>query len=119
MVYITQNDMADVIAEDERLAGKSPASLELLISASKELIDDYCNKEFMEPIPAIVKVVNMELVRAMAADPTKQSESVKDYTYQANKDAYKQILSKLSHLVVHSDPPDELPAGKKLRASLI
>lgn len=101
MDYITVNELKELI-DSEKIEGKSETSLKLLIDSGKELIDWYCKKQFEETIPSTVKVVNMELVRAMLNDNSKESENIEGYSYKNNPKAYEQILKRLDSLVSDS-----------------
>lgn len=113
--YITVNELKELI-DSEKIEGKSEASLKLLIGSGKELIDWYCKKQFEEIVPNTVKVVNMELVRAMLNDNSKESENVEGYSYKNNPKVYEQILKKLDSLVGDSAG---WPQKRKIRSMVI
>lgn len=115
MGYITVEELVELI-DSEKVEGKSPASLQLLIDSGKELIDRYCGKEFTDAIPSTVKVVNMELVRAMLNDTSKESETIEGYSYKNNPKAYEQILQKLDNFT--SDTAG-WPKKRNIRAQVI
>lgn len=106
MSYISTDELKDLIS-NENIFLKSDVALEVLISSGKELIDNYCGKEFIEPIPSTVKVVNVELVNVMVNDSSKESETNGDYSYKANSKAYEQILKKLDGFLTSSEPVDK------------
>lgn len=106
MDYLYIDELKDLIT-NEKLFLKSDTSLKILIASGKELIDNYCGKEFTEPIPSTVKVVNVELVNVMLNDSSKESESSGDYTYKANSKAYEQILKKLDGFISTSEPQNK------------
>lgn len=105
--YVSGKDLMDrtgewvgIIPIDD-LAELSEPSLDNLLAAGRELIDAYCQQAFDEPgktIPYIVKLVNVQLVSAMLSDPSKAAESIKDYSYDNNFQAFSHILSRLDFL---------------------
>lgn len=107
IVYVTGKDLlndgeyAGIIPADD-LAELSETALDNLLAAGKEMIDAYCQKSFAE-IPYIVKLVNVQLVSAMLADPSKTAESIGDYSYDNNKDSFTSILSRLNFLKVEGE----------------
>lgn len=76
-------------------AGVSDSVLNVLIEVAKNLITAYTGKTFGEPIPAIVKLVTMQLVAAFLQDPSYKSESIADYSYTINDSRFKLILGLL------------------------
>lgn len=106
MAYLTIAELKDLIVND-RLILKTDTALNVLITSGKELIDNYYGKEFMEPVPSTVKVVNAELVNVMLNDNSKESESNGDYSYKANSKAYEQILKKLDGFISDPEPTNK------------
>lgn len=106
MIYVTTTELKDLVT-NENMFLKSDTALEILIASGKELIDNYSGKEFQEPLPSTVKVVNAELVNVMLNDSSKESESNGDYSYKANSKAYEQILKKLDGFLTSSEPVDK------------
>lgn len=110
-------NFAGVIPMDD-LADLSEAALENLLAAGREMIDAYCQQSFgEEEIPYIVKLVNVQLVAAILSDPSKTAESIEDYSYDNNLNAFSDILSRLNFLKVG----DETICGRKksIRARVI
>ena len=111
-------EFAGLISADD-LAELSEAALDNLLSAGKEMIDAYCQQGFGEnkEIPYIVKLVNVQLVSAILSDPSKTAESIEDYSYDNNLNAFSNILSRLNFLKVG----DETISGRKksIRAKVI
>ncbi|WP_368490838.1 hypothetical protein [Clostridium sp. BJN0013] len=103
MDYITLEELKDIVANDHMVL-KSDTALKLLIDTGKEIIDNYCGKEFTEPIPSTVKVVNAEIVNVLLNDSSKESESNGDYSYKVNSKAYEQILKKLDGFFGNPEP---------------
>ena len=60
-------------------------------------------------IPYIVKLVNVQLVSAILSDPSKTTESINDYSYNNNLNAFSYILSRLNFLRVG----EETISGRK------
>lgn len=111
-------DFAGLIPSDD-LAELSEAALDNLLAAGKEMIDAYCQQSFGEgkEVPYIVKLVNAQLVSAILSDPSKTAESIEDYSYDNNLNAFSNILSRLNFLKVG----DETICGrrKSIRAKVI
>lgn len=111
-------DFAGLIPSDD-LAELSEAALDNLLAAGKEMIDAYCQQSFGEDkeVPYIVKLVNAQLVSAILSDPSKTAESIEDYSYDNNLNAFSNILSRLNFLKVG----DETICGrrKSIRAKVI
>ena len=103
MNYLTIEELKDLVANDN-ISAKSDVALEVLIASGKELIDNYSGKEFVDPVPVTVKVVNSELVNVMLNDSSKESETNGDYSYKANSKAYEQILKKLDGFLEENEP---------------
>lgn len=103
MIYLTTTELKDLVT-NENMFLKSDTALEILIASGKELIDNYSGKEFTEPVPSTVKVVNSELVNVMLNDSSKESETNGDYSYKANSKAYEQILKKLDGFIGEVEP---------------
>ena len=123
--YVSGRDLLDengefagLIPADD-LAELSEAALDNLLSAGKEMIDAYCQQGFGENkgVPYIVKLVNVQLVSAILSDPSKTAESIEDYSYDNNLNAFSNILSRLNFLKVG----DETISGRKksIRAKVI
>ena len=123
--YVSGRDLLDenwefagLISADD-LAELSEAALDNLLSAGKEMIDAYCQQGFGEnkETPYIVKLVNVQLVSAILSDPSKTAESIEDYSYDNNLNAFSNILSRLNFLKVG----DETISGRKksIRAKVI
>ncbi len=123
--YVSGKDLLDengefagLIPADD-LAELSEAALDNLLSAGKEMIDAYCQQGFGENkgVPYIVKLVNVQLVSAILSDPSKTAESIEDYSYDNNLNAFSNILSRLNFLKVG----DETISGRKksIRAKVI
>lgn len=115
MDYITLEELKGIVVNDH-MALKSDTALSLLIKSGKEIIDNYCGKEFTEPIPSTVKVVNAEIVNVLLNDSSKESESNGDYSYKANSKAYEQILKKLDGF---SDEPEPINKSHSIRCQVI
>lgn len=111
-------EFAGLIPLDD-LAELSEAALDNLLAAGKEMIDAYCQQSFGEgkEVPYIVKLVNAQLVSAILSDPSKTAESIEDYSYDNNLNAFSNILSRLNFLKVG----DETICGRKksIRAKVI
>lgn len=111
-------EFAGLIPSDD-LAELSEAALDNLLAAGKEMIDAYCQQSFGEgkEVPYIVKLVNAQLVSAILSDPSKTAESIEDYSYDNNLNAFSNILSRLNFLKVG----DETICGRKksIRAKVI
>ncbi len=111
-------EFAGLIPLDD-LAELSEAALDNLLAAGKEMIDAYCQQSFGEgkEVPYIVKLVNAQLVSAILSDPSKTAESIEDYSYDNNLNAFSNILSRLNFLKVG----DETICGrrKSIRAKVI
>lgn len=123
--YVSGKDLLDengefagLIPADD-LAELSKAALDNLLSAGKEMIDAYCQQGFGEnkKVPYIVKLVNVQLVSAILSDPSKTAESIEDYSYDNNLNAFSNILSRLNFLKVGN----ETISGRKksIRAKVI
>jgi hypothetical protein len=97
--YVTPGETLDFLNLDEN-EGIPESTLQTLIAAGKEMIDGFCGREFTDAVPSLVEAVNMELVRALLADSTKQSEGTEGYNYTNNADAFSQILARLSYLKI-------------------
>ncbi len=97
-------EFAGVIPVDD-LAELSEPALDNLLAAGREMIDAYCQKSFSEEkeIPYIVKLVNVQLVSAILCDPSKTAESIEDYSYDNNLNAFSNILSRLNFLKVGNE----------------
>ncbi|MEZ3515130.1 MAG: hypothetical protein K1W37_07650 [Lachnospiraceae bacterium] len=111
-------EFAGLIPSDD-LAELSEAALNNLLAAGKEMIDAYCQQSFGEDkeVPYIVKLVNAQLVSAILSDPSKTAESIEDYSYDNNLNAFSNILSRLNFLKVG----EETICGrrKSIRAKVI
>lgn len=111
-------DFAGLIPADD-LAELSESALNNLLAAAREMIDAYCQQGFGEnkEVPYIVKLVNVQLVSAILSDPSKTAESIEDYSYDNNLNAFSNILSRLNFLKVG----DETICGrrKSIRAKVI
>ena len=111
-------EFAGLIPVDD-LAKLSESALNNLLAAGREMIDAYCQQSFGEDkeIPYIVKLVNVQLVSAILSDPSKTAESIEDYSYDNNLNAFSNILSRLNFLKVG----DETICGRKksIRARVI
>ena len=103
-------DFVGVISTND-LEDLSEAALENLLAAGREMIDSYCQKSFDQDgeIPYIVKLVNVQLVSAILSDPSKTTESINDYSYNNNLNAFSYILSRLNFLRVG----EETISGRK------
>ena len=103
-------EFAGLIPSDD-LAELSEAALDNLLAAGKEMIDAYCQQSFGEDkeVPYIVKLVNAQLVSAILSDPSKTAESIEDYSYDNNLNAFSNILSRLNFLKVG----DETNCGRR------
>lgn len=123
--YVSGKDLLDengefagLIPADD-LAELSEVALDNLLSAGKEMIDAYCQQGFVEnkEVPYIVKLVNVQLVSAILSDPSKTAESIEDYSYDNNLNAFSNILSRLNFLKVGN----ETISGRKksIRAKVI
>lgn len=106
MAYLTIEELKDLVT-NENMFLKNDTALEVLIASGKELIDNYSGKEFIDPIPSTVKVVNSELVNVMLNDSSKESETNGDYSYKANSKAYEQILKKLDGFLEDDEPANK------------
>lgn len=114
--YVSYEETIDFLNVDE-YEGVPQSTIETLISAGKEMITNFFfGREFETPSP-LVKVVNMELVRAMIADATKNAESIEGYSYTNNTSAFSNILARLNYVVIDDEPISE--TGKYIRARLI
>lgn len=111
-------DFAGLIPVDD-LAELSESALNNLLAAGREMIDAYCQQSFSKDkeVPYIVKLVNVQLVSAILSDPSKTTESIEDYSYNNNLNAFSNILSRLNFLKVG----DETICGrrKSIRAKVI
>ncbi len=111
-------DFAGLIPVDD-LAELSESALNNLLAAGREMIDAYCQQSFSKDkeVPYIVKLVNVQLVSAILSDPSKTTESIEDYSYNNNLNAFSNILSRLNFLKVG----DETICGQKksIRARVI
>lgn len=114
--YVTYQETIDFLNTDE-YEGVPQTTIETLISAGKEMIDTFLNGKTFQDVPALVKVVNMELVRAMLADASKSAESIEGYSYTNNPSAFSNILARLNYLIIDDEPISE--TGKYIRARLI
>lgn len=94
-------EFAGLIPVDD-LAELSESALNNLLAAGREMIDAYCQQSFGEDkeIPYIVKLVNVQLVFAILSDPSKTAESIEDYSYDNNLNAFSTILSRLNFLKI-------------------
>lgn len=115
MDYITLEELKDLVVNDH-IALKSDTALKILIETGKEIIDNYQGKEFAEPIPSTVKVVNAEIVNVLLNDSSKESESNGDYSYKTNSKAYEQILKKLDGF---TDDPEPINKSNSIRCQVI
>jgi len=115
LAYISVDELKSLIT-NEKLLLRTDDSLITLIASGKEIIDNYWGKEFVDPIPATVKVVNSELVNVMLNDNSKESESNGDYSYKANDKAYEQILKKLDGF---SEDPERISKSNSVKCSVI
>lgn len=116
--YVSGKDLLEengefvgIISVDD-LAELSESALNNLLAAGKEMIDAYCQQSFDDKdkeIPYIVKLVNVQLVSAILSDPSKTAESIKDYSYNNNLNAFSNILSRLNFLKIG----DETICGRK------
>lgn len=97
-VYVLLADVRDFLQDNEIAANASDRTIQDFIDAGAEMIDGYCHKCFTEPIPALVKAVNKELVRAQLADSSKSGESLDDYSYTNDPSAFTRILGRLGYL---------------------
>ena len=115
MAYISVDELKSLITTEKMLL-RTDDSLTTLIASGKEIIDNYWGREFEEPIPATVKVVNAELVNVMLNDNSKESESNGDYSYKANDKAYEQILKKLNGF---NDDPEPVSKSNSIKCMVI
>lgn len=115
MAYISVDDLKSLITTEKMLL-RTDDSLATLIASGKEIIDNYCSKEFVDPIPATVKVANAEIVNVLLNDSSKESESNGDYSYKANDKAYEQILKKLDGFI---EDPEPISKSNSIRCSVI
>lgn len=114
--YVSYEETIDFLNADE-YEGVPQNTMEMLISAGKEMIINFFEgREFENPSP-LVKVVNMELVRAMIADASKNAESIEGYSYTNNASAFSNILARLNYVVIEDEPVPEI--GKHIRARVI
>ncbi len=98
-------DFVGLISIDD-LADLSESALNNLLAAGKEMIDAYCQQSFGDEnreVPYIVKLVNVQLVSAILSDPSKTAESIDDYSYNNNLNAFSNILSRLNFLKVENE----------------
>ena len=98
--YITVSELRE-FAPGDTVENLSDNALALMIQAGKEMIDSHCKSchiVMLDPVPAIVKTVNTELVRVLAADSTKSSESISGYSYSRDQAAVSRVLARLDFL---------------------
>lgn len=114
--YVTYQETIDFLNTDE-CEGVPQSTIETLITAGQEMIDEFLNGRKLERVPSLVKVVNMELVRAMLADATKNAESIEGYSYTANPSAFSNILARLNYITFEDEAIGEV--GKYIRARLL
>ncbi len=115
--YVSGKDLRDItgdfvgVISTNDLEELSEAALENLLAAGREMIDAYCQKSFDQEgeVPYIVKLVNVQLVSAILSDPSKTTESIDDYSYDNNLNAFSYILSRLNFLRVG----EETISGRK------
>ena len=96
--YVQLADVRDFLQDNEAAANTSDQTIQDFIDAGAEMIDGHCHKHFVDHIPALVKTVNKELVRAQLADASKSGESLDDYSYTNDPAAFSHILARLGYL---------------------
>lgn len=114
--YVSYQETVDFLNSDDD-DGVPQTTIETLITAGREMIDTFLHGKKFETVPALVKVVNMELVRAMLADATKNAENIDGYSYTSNPSAFSNILARLKYLTIEDETL--LEAGKYISARLV
>lgn len=97
MAYLNMQEARALTKLPEHLI--NDPKLSLLNDASSQLIDAHAKKTYA-PVPALVKLVAVELIVYLSKDKTFLSETGMDYSYRLNDRALEQILQKLDILVL-------------------